>query len=252
LLVVGLRAGPKPNIALVRFKPRKPGALNPDNEVWPDGLPGIPGSRFVPVFVPRPGLRKLRVVVDADLLERLEAPSADEADSLLASLVHHKFISLLRYADDGPPAEEIAQATSNWPSTPNGWVIGPTGVPPVESGGSAWVRYALDGPAGQIRGYFHGARHAADDVASGVYSECPMPDAATQRAADVVAASCAYAVGADLFITERPYLFGANWDAASGVLAIRPLDAVPLVGLCGLRSSSRSARRTAGSEAALT
>ena len=218
-------------MASVRFKPRKPGALNPDNEVWPDGLPGTPGSRFVPVFVPRPGLRKLRVVVDADLLERLEAPSADEADSLLASLVHHRFISLLRYADHGPPAEEIAKGTSNWPSTPNGWVIGPTGVPPVDSGGSAWVRYALDGAAGQITGYFHGARHAADDAVSGVYSDRLLEDAATQRVADVAAASCAYAIGADLFITKRPYLFDATWDAAGGVLAVRPGDAVPLVGL---------------------
>ena len=94
-------------------------------------------SRFVPVFVPRPGLRKLRVVIDADVLDRLEGPNADEADSLLASLVRHKFISLLRYADHGPPADEMTKGTSNWPSTPNGWVIGPTGVPPAESGGSA-------------------------------------------------------------------------------------------------------------------
>jgi hypothetical protein len=215
----------------VRFKPRKPGSLNPDNEVWPDGLPGTRGSRFVPVFVPRPGLRKLRVVIDADVLDRLEAPNADEADSLLASLVHHKFISLLRYADHGPPADEMAKGTSNWPSTPNGWVIGPTGVPPAESGGSAWVRYALDGSGGQIMGYFHGARDAADDSASGIYSDRPLEEAATQRAADVVAASCAYAIGADLYLTERPYLFRATWDASSGVLAMRPLDALPLAGL---------------------
>ncbi len=93
------------------------------------------------------------------------------------------------------------------------------------------MRYALDGPAGRILGYFHGARYAADDSASGVYSYRPVEEAATQRAADVVAASCAYAIGADLFITERPYLFRASWDAASGVLAMRPLDALPLVGL---------------------
>jgi hypothetical protein len=48
---------------------------------------------------------------------------------------------------------------------------------------------------------------------------------------DVIAAACAYAVGADLFITNRPYLFDASWDAASGVLAVRPLDALPLLGL---------------------
>lgn len=215
---------------LVRFKARRQGSLNPDNEVWPDGLPGTPGSRFVPVFVARPGLRKLRVVIDADLLERLEAPNADEADSLLASLVHHKFISLLRYADHGPPADQVAKGTSNLPGTPTGWVIGP-GVPPDQFGGSAWVRYAVDGPGGQIRGYFHGAGHAADDSASGVYSDGPEEAAATQRVADVVAACCAYAVGADLFITERPYLFRATWDAGSGVLAVRPLDALPLVGL---------------------
>ena len=226
-----MSVGGEPNIVLVRFKPRKPGSLNPDNEVWPDGLPGTPGSRFVPVFVPRPALRKLRVVIDADLLERLRATNADEADSLLASLVHHKFITLLRYADHGPPADEISQSASNWPGTPTGWVIGPTGVPPADSGGSAWVRYALDGPAGQIMGYFHGAQHAADDSASCVYSDRPLDEGAAQRAADVVAASCAYAVGADLFITERPYLFGATWDAAGGVLAFRPLDALPLVGL---------------------
>ncbi len=215
----------------MRFKPRKAGSLNPDSEAWPDGLPGTPGSRFVPVFVPRPGLRKLRVVIDVDLLERLRARHADEAHSLLASLVHHKFITLLRYADHGPPACEIAQNTSNWPGTPNGWVIGPTTIPPDDSGGSAWVRYAFDGRGGQIRGFFHGARQAADDSASRVYANGPPDAGATQRAADVIAASCAYAVGADLFITERPYLFAATWDTAGGVLAMRPLDALPLVGL---------------------
>lgn len=227
----GLGAGREPNIASVRFKPRKPGSINPNNEVWPDGLPGTPGSRFVPVFVPRPPLRKLRVVIDADVLDRIETPDADEPDSLLASLVHDKYISLLRYADEGPSAEEIAKGTPSWPGTPNGWVIGPRGAPPAGSGGGAWVRFALGGPGGQIMGYFHGAQYAAEDSGSGVYSDRPPEEAATRRAADVVAASCAYAVGADLFITERPYLFRAAWDAAVGVLAIRPFDALPLVGL---------------------
>jgi hypothetical protein len=170
-------------------------------------------------------------VIDADVLERLGAPNTDEADSLLASLVHHEFVSLLRYADQGPSTDEISKGTSRWSGTPKGWVIGPVGAPPAGSGGGAWVRFALDGPGGQIMGYFHGARYAADDSASAVYSDRSSEDASTQRAADVIAASCAYAVGADLFITERPYLFDAAWDAASGALAVRPLDALPLVGL---------------------
>lgn len=81
---VGFGAGSKPNIALMRFKPRKPGSLNPDTGLWPDGLAGTPGSRFVSVFVPRPGLRKLRVVIDADLLDQLRSGNTDEADSRLA------------------------------------------------------------------------------------------------------------------------------------------------------------------------
>jgi hypothetical protein len=78
---VSAGGGGEPNIVLLRFKSRMPGALDPRNEVWPDGLPGTPDSRFVPLFVPRPGLRKLLVVIDADVLERLVAPKADEADS---------------------------------------------------------------------------------------------------------------------------------------------------------------------------
>lgn len=215
----------------MRFKARKPGSLVPPNEAWPDGLPGSPGSRVVPLFVTRLGLRKLRVVIDVDLLERLIAPAGNEAGSLLASLLHHKFISLLRYADEGPPAEEIAKGTSNWPGAVHGWVMGPTGGPPADSGGRAWVTVAVDGLASNVMGSFGSAQYAVDDSASAAYGDRSMEGAAAQRSMDVIAASSAYAIGADLFITERPYLFDADWDAAGGVLAVRPLDALPLIGL---------------------
>lgn len=173
----------------------------------------------------------MRVVVDAGLLKRLEESSENEVESLVASLLHHRFVSLLRYADAGPSEEERAQASSDWPGGVNGWVIGPETGPAVGISHRLAVTFAIDNSGSLIAGSFAGAHHAAADESATAYQELKVEDAAAQRVKDMVAASCAYAIGADLFVTERPYLFEANWDAASGVLAVNPLDALPLIGL---------------------
>ena len=203
----------------------------PPKEIWRDGLPGSPGSREVLVFVQRPELRKLRVVVDADLLERLDASTDDEAESLLGSLLHHTFVNLLRYADSGPSGEEIAAGATDWPGGVNGWVIGPPAIPAPGASHRLAVTVAIDGSGSMIACDFGGVHHAAADESTNAYEECRAEEAAAKRAMDVMAASCAYAVGADLFISQRAYLFEAGWDAAVGVLAVRPLDALPLIGL---------------------
>ena len=56
-----------------------------------------------PLFQPRPALRKLAVLADADLLT---AP--DDADmtraALLTGLLTHPYLRVLRYQDEGPAA----------------------------------------------------------------------------------------------------------------------------------------------------
>src|SRR5258707_712812 len=70
---------------------------------WPDG----PQPHSYPsgaLFETRPPLRQLVVLADADLLA---APSDFTVNPkvLLSGLLTHPYIKLLRYRDDGPPAD---------------------------------------------------------------------------------------------------------------------------------------------------
>lgn len=199
--------------------------------MWPEGLPGSPGRRWVPLFVPRPAFRKLRVVIDAEVLARAIAPGASDPDALFASLVHHKYVSLLRYADAGPSAEDIAKGGSPMAGVPDGWLVGPKNPPSAASGYAGCAKFWVDGAGSIVNCSFGAAASAAEDLTSTSYAGRSPSDAVARRSMDAVAAACAHAVGADLFITRRPYLFEPGWDRASGVLAISPLDALPLLGL---------------------
>ena len=68
-----------------------------------------------------------------------------------------------------------------------------------------------------------------DPVPAASQHDLPHEDAANQGALDVAAARSAAASAIDLFITERPYLYRAEWDAAGDVVIAAPSDALPLV-----------------------
>jgi hypothetical protein len=63
------------------------------------------------------------------------------------------------------------------------------------------------------------------------YQELGKDEARARRRADAIAAQAASAIGADIYVTRRPYLHAITWDLASGVLVATPDDVLPLISL---------------------
>jgi hypothetical protein len=223
---------------VLRFKPPKisHGPLPPPT--WPEWPDRVGGVKYVPLFSPRPRLRKLQVMVDIEILERAAAKDADDFDDLLAGLLHHELVCLFRYRDGGPPAGEIDKGSSPMPGVPDGWVVGPKRVPPPETSGRLAVQYWGCGHGCTTGFNVSSLRVAEADREHNPYHDLPYESAANQRALDVVAARSAASTAMDLFITERPYLYSADWDAAGDVVIAAPSDALPLVSLY-LRAQDR-------------
>jgi hypothetical protein len=75
------------------------------------------------------------------------------------------------------------------------------------------------------------AAYARDDIGSGAYRDFPPGAAAGQRERDALAADAATAVEADLFITERPYLFGTKRKPVRAVTLCQTPEALAMIGL---------------------
>jgi hypothetical protein len=75
------------------------------------------------------------------------------------------------------------------------------------------------------------AANARGDTGSGAYGDRPPEAAAGQRELDALAAGVAAAIEADLFITERPYLFGTRKIHIPSVTLCRIPEALAMVGL---------------------
>jgi hypothetical protein len=174
-------------------------------------------------------LRKLVVLADADLLS-LPSDVDVRREVLLTGLLSHPYIKLLRYRDEGPFAE-----TTRRPYGPpeagltaaEGWAEllppdGREGRDLIYSDGSGPVHTGILGQR---------AAWARLDTAPAVYRDLRTDDAADRRERDALAAEVAEAVLADLFITERPYLFETQAVMAQGVTLCRLPEALALTGL---------------------
>jgi hypothetical protein len=174
------------------------------------------------LFEARPSLRKLVVVSDADLLATPDDPGGTPA-ALLTGLLTHPYIKLLRYRDDGPSAGLPCDG-----QPVRGWAY----LLPLDGGEGRGLVYADDSGGGTYTGVSSAvAAYARGDTGSGAYGDRLPVAAADQRERDALAAGVAAAVEADLFITERPYLFGARKIAVPGVTLCRVPEALAIVGL---------------------
>ena len=72
----------------------------PDWPEWPTPHQHPSGA----LFEARPSLRKLVVLADAELLAAADDTTLS-AKTLLTGLLTHRYVKLLRYRDEGPPAE---------------------------------------------------------------------------------------------------------------------------------------------------
>ena len=204
---------------------------------WPEWPDRVPGVRYVPLFSPRPALRKLQVMIDVDILERAAAADATDVDDLLAGLLHHELVCLLRYRDGGPRDSEIESGSSSLAGAVDGWVVGPSDVPPPATSGRLRVLYSCAGHGVSTWFSDSSLRVAEADHLHNPY-DLSDDDAARRRVLDVAAAQSAAAAGIDLFVTERPYLYLAEWAGGGDLTVARPADALPLVSLY-LRAQDR-------------
>lgn len=170
-------------------------------------------------------------MIDAHILDSVD-PEEWSPLTLLAGLLTHDTIELVRFADDGPPATAERRTYGTGEHVPGWAVLGPAvdGVTPVtHSAGSVVSRTAIFGNATEI---------AAEDEGVG-YPESDASQA--RRVADALAVQAAGSVGADLFITSRPYLHAVTWPLSRDVLIAHPADALRWSACtCERRASSRS------------
>jgi hypothetical protein len=212
-------------------------------EQWP----GFEVGETSTVFSPRPPLRKLIVVIDHDLLEEPALRRSDE-DRLLAGLISHPYVEVLRIGDDGPPGEVHRLTGGPGVEYAPGWIL--LGSPREKTGDVPLVQASEDGKS-ITRGTLIGNAHelARSDSGSDAYAELGPAEATRHRVADVRALEAAVEVGADLMVTERPYLRALTWDLSQRVVRASPGAALPLVGLYLRREGSFLTYRSADGNA---
>jgi len=171
----------------------------------------------------------LRVLADADLLaepdDRTLSPKL-----ILTGLPAHRYVRLLRYGDNGPsrgvPRRQYGRADSGL-AVAEGWA---ELLPPDGNEGRDVVHTETSGPVlSAIWG--KRAEYARNEMTPTAYPDLDGPTAADQRVRDGLAAEVAQAVGADIFITERPYLFETQAAIGQGVAICRTAEALALLSL---------------------
>ena len=179
------------------------------------------------LYVARPQYRKLVVLVDSDVL-----PTPDQEDwskqFLLAGLLRQHCIEFCKYADDGPPPD----APREWneklaKEIVPGWaVLGAddgTGHRNVTTGDKTWMAwYELPGNANEL---------AALDTSTAAYGDLLVAEGEQRRRRDAEAVMVAEALGADVFVTSREYLFATSLELAEGVTIARVDEALSILGL---------------------
>jgi hypothetical protein len=200
--------------------------LRPGGRSWPS----VDERQANPLFVGRQPFRKLIVLLDSTVLGGLDQ-STWSKQYLLAGLLTLDLVECLRYADDGPPAD----AERHGDDIVGDWVIGWAVLGPEEQGalvGHRSVRWPTDDKSVSDSAIIGDAPHAAAaDDRSSAYSELNADVASDRRRKDALAAKVAETVGADIFITERQYLYEATWTIADGVTYCDLDDALRVIGL---------------------
>ena len=190
--------------------------------VWPEQSDKQRGA----LFEGRAPYRKLTVLLDADLLSEAESRGWG-TESLLAGLLTLELIDGLRYADDGRPDEVPRKEHEHLGTHVPGWVMLGTDngdrIRKVRSSNAGLISStAIVGELPDV---------AAADATTTAYSDRTPDQASEQRRRDAVALQVADAIGADLFLTARPYLHENQWGVAGGVTLVGVDDALAIVGL---------------------
>jgi len=195
---------------------------------WP-----IDGDNQQPLFTKRPPLRKMTVLIDAELLKPLKVRSGktikQNPEIVLAALLDHEYVQFYKYSENGPPSTEKPLEFEGHFKPPypvyEGWAViheFDNGHWPVTIGHSP-ESYAVSGVSSNAPQV---ARNHATTAAEDVF-------APEQREKDVLALHVASeAVQADIYITERPYLYADGKLASTpGVTVCTVKEAMTILGL---------------------
>lgn len=200
--------------------------LRPGRRSWPS----VDERQPTPLFLGRQPFRKLVVLLDSAVLDRLDG-SIWSKEWLLAGLLTIDLVECLRYADDGPPPD----AARHGDDIVGEWVIGWAVLGPEEQGGLIGhrsVRWSANDKSVTDSAIIGDVPHvAAADDRTDVYSEVDPAVASDWRRKDALAAQVAETIGADIFITERQYLHEATWTIADGITYCDIDDAIQVIGL---------------------
>jgi hypothetical protein len=198
---------------------------SPEWPTWPqEGA--RPGGAL---FEARPGFRKLVVLADADVLV-VPGNDALSPAAVLTGLLTHPYIDVYRYRDEGPPADaprELYGPPEAGLSPARGWAE----LLPADHDGVRGVLYMAGSLVRDSAVFGAGIEHARGDTVSASYRERDPVAAADQRVRDVLAAEVAQAVGADLFITDRPHLFELPVPVVPGGAVCQVAEALAMVWL---------------------
>jgi hypothetical protein len=189
--------------------------------------PSFDERQRTPLFLGRAPFRKLVVLLDSVVLDQLDE-SVWSKEWLLAGLLTLDLVEVLRYGDDGPPADAPTENFELLGERVHGWAV----LGPEESGsGYRSVRWSAGGRTtdGAVVGNAPAA--AAQDGGTDAYRELEPAVASERRRADALAAKVAETIGADIFVTEREYLHNVTWNLADGVSYCALDDALAVIGL---------------------
>lgn len=196
------------------------------------------GRDWTPLLDSTPSLRRMRVLVDYDVLD-LDAVSDGQSHAgLLAGLLKHESIGAWTHADGGPPPHVTVEESpyGGGIGVPVGWIT----VLPVrdearsveEQSGISHLLYWREGESWRMSTVYQGE---LDRVAlsARLANAGLLPDAAMRedQRRDAVAAFCAQGIEADLCITKRPLLLNLNQTVTDAVNFATPEQALPLVSL---------------------
>ena len=195
---------------------------------WPDSP-----EKTKTLFDGRKPYRKIVIMVDHELLgdeSERKSDSVPDKQILLKSLLYGDMVECYRYAVGRPPETAIPlKLKSRFPEEPI--YIGYAILYPKSENGHHPITYCLDEKSATYSGVdgLDTTRIARSDTEHATYVD---EHAADKREADVLALQVAQKLNADIFVTERPYLFSESGIVSGrGVTVLKPDDAITALSL---------------------
>jgi hypothetical protein len=187
---------------------------------WPE----TPRRDLGAPFASRPTFRRLRALVDDDLINPV-GPNEISQASLLAGLLSHQFVTIYRHADNGPPANVATTHFEHVGDIPAGWATSTDSA----DGLRHEFRYS-DGETLNFGSFVEeNARWIAKDTSTRAYTNLSHEVSDERRYRDAVAACIAREMGVDLYITGRAHLLTTTRMRDTSIVNL--VDGLALVSL---------------------